>query len=158
MPGSPADHVRKCYTGKENSMEENTGQATSIDEECSEVPTAERRTIPREILPVKRTVLATISGMDGEEEQQLYLHINDISEKGMRITTDIFVPEDNRIRLRFLFDQPLEIEARTVWAKELGKGNYVMGLELFQDSEIQRSGSLTILCDMQLCMTYSATS
>jgi len=125
-------------------MEENAENTPSGEKEGNGVPAVERRTLPREKIPVKRMVLATLSGLQGDEEQQLYLHINDISEKGMRITTDIFVPEENSLRLRLLLDQPLEIDGRTVWARELGRGNYVMGIELFQDSELYQKnfGSL----------------
>lgn len=99
-------------------------------------PDKERRQVRRIAIAVMRTVLSEISGIGEMGEKQFYLYINDISEKGMRFTTDIFIPEENKVKLRLFLDSPLELDARTVWAKEIGKGNYVMGLEFTGDSEV----------------------
>ncbi|MDQ7826479.1 MAG: PilZ domain-containing protein [Candidatus Eremiobacteraeota bacterium] len=97
-------------------------------------PARERRKFRRKAILVKRMVLSELAKGNGSGQRQFYLHINDISDHGMKITTDIFIPEENLIRMKLLLEPPLEIDARVVWAREIGKGNYKMGLEFLGDS------------------------
>ena len=62
--------------------------------------------------------------------------------------------EDHLAIGRMLPDAPWEYLGRPGLLGELP----LVGGFVYQFAQVQRSGSLTILCDMQLCMTYSATS
>jgi hypothetical protein len=106
---------------------------------------AERRKLRRKFINVKKTVLCEMAGRGEEEGKNLYFHINDISPGGMKITSDVFLPEDNVITMKFYLDAPLELQSRVVWARECGKGNYQMGLEFVSDSEETEKAIRTML-------------
>ncbi|MGV8120407.1 MAG: PilZ domain-containing protein [Candidatus Xenobiia bacterium LiM19] len=105
----------------------------------------ERRTLRRKSIKVKKTVLCEMAGQNEGEGKNLYFYINDISPGGMKITSDIFLPEDNRLTLKFYLDSPLAVEARVVWARECGKGNYTIGLEFTGDSEDNKKAIQSLL-------------
>jgi len=105
----------------------------------------ERRTLRRKSINVKKTVLCEMTGQNGSEGKNLYFYINDISSAGMKITSDLFIPEDNRVTLKFYLDSPLAVEGRVVWARECGKGNYHIGLEFTGDSEENKKAIQSLL-------------
>ncbi len=98
----------------------------------------ERRTLRRKAINVKKTVLCELAGQNDSEGKNLYFFINDISPGGMKITSDIFLPENNDVTMRFYLGSPLMVDARVVWASEFGKGNFHIGLEFIADSEANK--------------------
>ncbi|MDQ7824002.1 MAG: PilZ domain-containing protein [Candidatus Eremiobacteraeota bacterium] len=98
----------------------------------------ERRQIRRKLIKVRKTVLAEIFQAQDEERKKCYIYINDVSEGGLRITCDVFIPENTVIKLLITLEKQVALEGKVVWAKEFGSGNYTMGLELSQDRDDYR--------------------
>lgn len=101
---------------------------------------AERRKIRRRTFRTQKTVLAEITGEGSPEQLRTYIFINDLSENGMKMTTNVLIPENNHIRLGLSMENRIEVEGRVAWGREVGRGNYVMGIELSSDSELNRVG------------------
>lgn len=61
-----------------------------------------------------------------------FLHIYDLSIAGMRVHTDHPFEDGSHTRLRLFLDNPLEVNVKTIWTKELYGGMFVTGLA-FED-------------------------
>ncbi|MHC9541191.1 MAG: PilZ domain-containing protein [Vulcanimicrobiota bacterium] len=104
--------------------------------ESSPQQQTERRKIRRKIIRTRKTVLTEITCEGHHEKRQCYISINDFSESGMRITSDVFIPENTIIELNLTLEQPVKLEGRVAWTKEFGQGNHMIGLEFSLDSEV----------------------
>ncbi|MDQ7823061.1 MAG: PilZ domain-containing protein [Candidatus Eremiobacteraeota bacterium] len=96
---------------------------------------SERRIFPRKTLIVKKMTLAEISIGEPGVPRMHYVYINDVSEKGIRISTDIPLPSRKVIHLKLHLDTPVLIPAKVQWKKELGISNYTYGLEFTMAAE-----------------------
>ena len=86
----------------------------------------ERRQAHRQALKLNKIFSAEITR--GGETVQCYLYIIDISEGGIRITSDYSFPTDGPVRVKFKFDEPLEVNVKVVWSKTLEGGTNVYGM------------------------------
>ena len=73
--------------------------------------------------------------LDSENAPNCFLHIYDLSERGMRVHTDHVFPELGSVPLRLYLDQPVELRVSQVWSKELFGGMQVVGLEFDASQE-----------------------
>lgn len=117
------------------------------DPAVEDSPTTEsedRRIAARIPLSSRNVILVeTFAGEEGPVN--LYIYISNVSETGMRITSDLLLPIDLNLRMKFMLDRPIEAEARLNWFKEIGAKNFLMGLEFLKDSEINKSGVPALL-------------
>jgi hypothetical protein len=104
----------------------------------------ERRVALRNVLIVRKMTLAEIIIGETGVPRIHYVYINDISETGIRISSDILFPQNKRIRIRLFLSSPVSIEVFLRWKKEIGIKNYVNGMEFEQFSAINKKG----VCDL----------
>jgi hypothetical protein len=106
---------------------------------------SERRVAVRKVLIVKKMTLAEIVIGDGGVPRIHYVYINDISETGIRISSDILFPSDKKIRLKLLFNKPITVETCLRWKRDIGVNNYLDGMEFITDTEAHKKGVHSLL-------------
>ena len=88
--------------------------------------TPDRRQQSRRKLKLQKIFAAEF--LDTEDSSNCFLHIYDLSERGMRVHTDHMFPESGVVSIRLYLDQPVELKVSQIWRKELFGGMQVMGL------------------------------
>lgn len=91
-PHSPREEILLPQSKEKPVTQEKSAPCSSGE---SAMPNEERRKFCRKAILMKRMLLSEMTGECDSPEKQFYLNINDISEDGMKITTDVFIPEDN---------------------------------------------------------------
>lgn len=89
--------------------------------------TPDRRKQTRRKLKLQKIFAAEF--LEHENSPNCFLHIYDLSDKGMRVHTDHLFPETGSVPLRLYLDQPVDLRVAQVWRKELFGGMQVVGLE-----------------------------
>lgn len=87
---------------------------------------SERRTEKRKAIQLNKIFSAEMHTQ--EEIHPFFLYVVDMSESGMRITTDQPFPETASIPLKIQLDEPLEVTAQVVWQRTLVGGTNVIGM------------------------------
>ena len=87
----------------------------------------DRRKLQRRKLKLQKIFAAEF--IDAEDAPNCFLHIYDLSERGMRVHTDHVFPDSGAVPLRLFLDQPIELRVHQIWRKELFGGMQVVGLE-----------------------------
>jgi len=120
------EHPFKEHPEPENSMGQEAGQ--------------ERRIAVRKVLIVRKMTLAEIVVGDSGVPRIHYVYINDISETGIRLSSDILFSPEKKIRLKLFLNKPITVEVCLRWKKEIGINNYVNGMEFVVDTPEQKAG------------------
>jgi hypothetical protein len=120
-------------------------QKASSKEPASAPTGIERRVARRNVLIVRKMTLAEIIIGEAGVPRIHYVYINDLSETGIRISSDILFPQNKKIKIRLFLSSPVYIEAVLRWKKEIGVQNYVNGMEFDQSSEASRKGAADLI-------------
>jgi len=121
-----------------NGQEEHAGQEEQAGE--GRLLFVERRRVKRTLLKSRNVILVDIQIDPNLPPSTHYVYINDVSDLGMRITTDADIPLEGDITLTLMIGQPTPVELRPVWKKEIGDRNIIIGLEFMTDSAVNRDG------------------
>ncbi len=100
----------------------------------------ERRIAVRKVLIVRKMTLAEIIIGDGGVPRIHYVYINDISETGIRVSSDILFSSEKKIRLKLFLTGPIAVEVSLRWKREIGINNYINGMEFIVDRPEQKAG------------------
>lgn len=111
----------------------------------SKQASSDRRYTRRHLLIVKKMTLAEIIFGDNGVPRIHYVFINDISETGIRLSSDIFFPYDKKIKLKLFLPHSIQLETHLVWKREIGIKDYMNGLEFIESSKINEKGKQELL-------------
>ncbi|MFN3477782.1 MAG: PilZ domain-containing protein [bacterium] len=134
--------MEKKENEKENAnLPENNSY--ELEEELEEKPPLvdfkfkEKRKEPRKVLSPARLVKTVIT-YDKDLVVEKWVSVVDVSRHGMKIILDIPLKLAENVKIQFYTsNQPLEIEGKIAWCKELikGSGLYAAGLDLAKLSQ-----------------------
>jgi hypothetical protein len=99
----------------------------------------ERRQTFRHALKLNKIFSAEIHR--NGESLPCYLCIIDISEGGIRITSDYSFPKDESVPVHFKLDEPLDVNVKVIWSKMLEGGTNVYGMQ-FTDLNDTSNGQI----------------
>lgn len=105
----------------------------------------ERRRVKRTLLKSRNVILVDIRIDENLPPSTHYVYINDLSELGMRITTDADIPLEDTVRLTLMIGQPTPVDLHPIWKKEIGNKNIIIGLEFIDDSAVNEAGVPALL-------------
>lgn len=114
----------------------------NMEKEVGNVPEdldgIDRREALRKKINIKRT-FQVILEVEGEEKKNCFMHIVDMSERGIRVHCDFPFPENKNFRMKFFLEKPVEFSGQLVWQKPLLGGIYVIGIQFTDISETDRN-------------------
>jgi len=134
-----SEEEKKSQTGQEelNALVEQTTEGHALF--------VERRRVKRTLLKSRNVILVDIRIDENLPPSTHYVYINDLSEIGMRITTDADIPLEDTVRLTMMIGQPTPVDLHPVWKKEIGNKNIIIGLEFTDDSAVNEAGIPALL-------------
>lgn len=103
----------------------------------------ERRRHPRK--PVKLNRMFTAEVHIGDQTKRCYLHVHDISQSGMRLSTQLHLPAGIPLRVRFFFHEHLELPVQVMWQRE-GENGQMLGIQ-FMDVTPETEEAIARLMD-----------
>jgi hypothetical protein len=101
---------------------------------------SDRRVAKREVLIVRKMVLAEIIIGDLDLPRIHYIYINDISKTGINLSSDIQFSKKKNVKMKLFLKEPISVELQLIWKKEIGMNNYASGMEFVKDSGINETG------------------
>jgi c-di-GMP-binding flagellar brake protein YcgR len=104
----------------------------------------ERRVFERRKIVLDKSIKAEVL-LESSDPRTTYIFIKDMSEGGLKIHSDMNLPVDMIIPIKFYLDSTLDVSVKVAWHKELG-GMHIMGLQ-FMDITDEASGVVRAFMD-----------
>lgn len=105
---------------------------------------SERRESKRFAVHLNKITTAEVT-LDANPPTPCYVYVADISEGGLRITTDAWYDRAQRFGLRLQLDHPLQVTVEVIWSKQLAGGTNVYGLQFVDVTDEQSAQVLTFI-------------
>lgn len=106
---------------------------------------SERRIAKREVLIVRKMILAEIVIGELDLPRIHYIYINDISVTGINLSSDILFSKKKNVKMKLFLKEPITVELQLIWKKEIGMNNYASGMEFVKDSVINETGMPSLM-------------
>lgn len=106
-----------------NAKKENEAKDTGVEQKDWDYQ--ERRTDARKKIDLKRTFKAEVIL---DTVQPCYVYIIDVSQGGMKIMTDLDIPEHRTFLMKLFLEETIELAVEIVWAKKMVGYMNVIGL------------------------------
>jgi|GEM_PF-5160453 len=98
---------------------------------------SERRKSARVPVKLNRLYPAGVEAMG--YWQACFVYLIDVSEEGMRITSDFPFPIDEVTPMQLDWDKPMRLKVRALWSRKLDYSTHIIGLKFVELSEENRS-------------------
>jgi hypothetical protein len=132
LPRRPADARTPAAQGKRGAVEKSTPMAD------------ERRIAKRFAIQLNKITGAEVT-RDSSATQSCYVYVADISEGGLRITTDSWFDPGEQFGLHLQLNPPLNGRVEVVWSKQLTGGTNVYGVKFVEMSDALRTQVKTFI-------------